>query len=106
MKVVKRKPNKDSSTDWCGRMRPTSLPRPSTDLQPLGPLVPALVRGQLQPPPTTRTSPCRASWTSGMRTWASPSGCRQRVGRTGLAFEDGHDGLKTKPGKIDNLNVT
>jgi len=41
-----------------------------------------------------------------MRTWAGPSGCRQRVGRTGLAFEDGHDGLKTKPGKIDNLNVT
>ncbi len=95
-------PSTDSSTDWCDRRRLTSLPRRSTDQQPPEQLVPALVRGLRQLLPTTRTSPCRVSSRSGMRTWAGPSGCKQRVGRIGPASVNGHDGLKTKPG---NLNL-
>ena len=102
MKVAKTRPSRDSSTDWYGHTRLTSSPRRSTDRRPLVLPGPVLVREPLQLLPTTRTSPCRESSTSGRLTWAGPSGCRQRVDRTGPAFVNGHDDLKTKPGKIGN----
>lgn len=95
---------KGSSSGWSDR-RPTTTKvrlRQSTDRR-------RLVRPELGPVharplllPRTRRCPCRASSMSGT-TWADPSGCRQKEGRTGPACASVPGDLRTKPdnGKMD-----